>query len=196
MPVMMKYHNGKGLSGHVGIDDASRGGELPGKRGRGSRNRASFVVTVGTTQVGRPWMINQSRVHGFRLTGIIRHIQVVLATGNTVFFDEPRCFRATGESGCKPLAIVSGGERKSMQHLMFKWLNIVPYKVGNGLPGTFHAICGKYVPRSRYLAEFEYQLKRRFSLFSMIKRLLFISVASLRIPSTHHHLLKMIEVCG
>ncbi len=42
------------------------GGEKPGKRGRGSRNKIPFVAAVETTQDGRPMKIQLRRLRGFQ----------------------------------------------------------------------------------------------------------------------------------
>ena len=53
MQVMMERQSEKKLAGRIEIDDAYIGGERPGKRGRGSRNKIPFLAAVETTQDGR-----------------------------------------------------------------------------------------------------------------------------------------------
>jgi len=189
MQVMMEHQDGEKLSGRIEIDDAYLGGELPGKRGRGSRNKIPFVAAVETTQDGRPMKIHLRRVRGFRRTEIARYARSSLTPGSMIFSDGLSCFRAVGECGCDHVAIVTGGGRKSAQHSMFKWVNTMLGNVKNALLGTFHAIRDKHVPR--YLAEFEYRFNRRFDLELMIPRFIYIAA---RTPAMPVRLLTMAEI--
>lgn len=191
MQVMMERQSEKKLAGRIEMDDAYIGGEKPGKRGRGSRNKIPFVAAVETTQDGRPLKIHLRRLRGFRKAEIARYAKSSLVSGSSVFSDGLYCFRAVTEAQCDHVAIVTGGGRKSAQHATFKWVNTMLGNVKNALPGTFHAIRGKHVPR--YLAEFEYRFNRRFNLPSMIERLLFVA---LRTPPMPYRFLRMAEVYG
>ncbi|BBJ22620.1 hypothetical protein W01_05470 [Candidatus Nitrotoga sp. AM1P] len=51
---MTERESSRVLEGRVEIDDSYLGGERPGKRGRGSENKASFVAAVQTTEDGKP----------------------------------------------------------------------------------------------------------------------------------------------
>ncbi|MEW8028156.1 MAG: IS1595 family transposase [Candidatus Thiodiazotropha sp.] len=191
MQVMMERQREKKLAGRIEMDDAYVGGEKPGKRGRGSRNKVPFVAAVETTQDGRPLKIHLRRVRGFRSKEIARYAKASLVSGSTVYSDGFYCFRAVTDAECEHIAIVTGGGRKSAQHSIFKWVNTMLGNVKNSLLGTFHAIREKHVPR--YLAEFEYRFNRRFNLPEMIERLL---VVALRTPPMPYRLLRMAEVYG
>ena len=162
MQVMMERQGEKKLAGRIEIDDAYIGGEKPGKRGRGSRNKIPFVAAVETTQDGRRLKIHLRRIRGFRSAEIARYAKSSLASGSTVFSDGLYCFMAVTDAECDHVAIVTGGGRESVQHSTFKWVNTMLGNVKNSLLGTFHAIRKKHVPR--YLAEFEYRFNRRFNL--------------------------------
>lgn len=113
------------------------------------------------------------RVDGFCLTKIVHYAKSCLATESAIFADELRYFRAMGKPGCKRPAIVTDGEHKSVQHLIFKRANSISGNVKNIVPpGTFHALCGQHVPR--YLVNFACLFNRRFDFLSIIERLLFI----------------------
>ena len=112
MQVMMERQSEKKLAGRIEIDDAYLGGEQPGKRGRGSRNKIPFVAAVETTQDGRPLKIHLRRVRGFRSAEIARYAKTSLAAGSTVFSDGLYCFRAVTDAGCDHVAIVTGGWKK------------------------------------------------------------------------------------
>ncbi|MCU7849799.1 MAG: IS1595 family transposase [Candidatus Thiodiazotropha sp. (ex Lucinoma kastoroae)] len=191
MQVMMERQSEKKLAGRIEMDDAYMGGEKPGKRGRGSRNKIPFVAAVETTQDGRPLKIHLRRVRGFRSAAIARYAKSSLVSGSTVHSDGLYCFRAVTDAECEHIAVVTGGGRKSAQHSNFKWVNTMLGNVKNSLLGTFHAIREKHVPR--YLAEFEYRFNRRFNLPAMIERLLFVA---LRTPPMPYRFLRMAEIYG
>ncbi len=191
MQVMMEHQNSDKLAGRIEIDDAYIGGEKPGKRGRGSRNKIPFVAAVETTQNGRPMKIHLRRVSGFRKAEIARYAKNNLQTGSTVFSGGLFCFRAISRADCTHVSVVTGGGRKSAQLSTFKWVNTLLGNVKNALLGTFHAIRKKHVPR--YLTEFEYRFNRRFDLPIMIDRLIYVA---LRTPPMPYRFLRMAEVYG
>lgn len=62
LQVMMVRESTRVLNGRVEIDDAYLGGERPGKRGRGSENKVSFVAAVQTTVDGKPILACFARI--------------------------------------------------------------------------------------------------------------------------------------
>lgn len=62
LQVMTEREEQRVLDGRVEIDDAYLGGERPGKRGRGSENKVSFVVAVQTADDGRPLLARMNRI--------------------------------------------------------------------------------------------------------------------------------------
>lgn len=54
LQVMTERVSSRILEGRVEIDDSYLGGERPGKRGRGSKSKVSFVAAVQTTEDGKP----------------------------------------------------------------------------------------------------------------------------------------------
>ncbi len=102
------------------MDDACIGGEKPGKRGRGSRNKIPFVAAVETTQDGRPMKIQLRRLRGFQSAEIARYARSSLCAGSTVLSDGLYCFRAVTDAGCDHMPIVTGGGRKYTQLSTFK----------------------------------------------------------------------------
>ena len=98
MQVMMERQSEKKLAGRIEMDDAYIGGEKPGKRGRGSRNKIPFVAAVETTQDGRPLKIHLRRLRGFRKAEIARYAKSSLVSGSSVFSDGLYCFRAVTEA--------------------------------------------------------------------------------------------------
>lgn len=65
LQVMAEREDRRVLDGRIEVDDAYRGGEHPGKRGRGSENKVSFIVAVQTADDGWPLL---ARVNRFALT--------------------------------------------------------------------------------------------------------------------------------
>ena len=191
MQVMLERGQSDTLGGRIEIDDAYLGGELPGKRGRGSRNKVPFIAAVETTQDGRPMKVHLRRLAGFRTREIARYAATSLRSDAAVYSDGLHCFSAVSVAGCQHIPTVTGSGRTAAQHPVFKWVNTLLGNVKNALLGTFHAIREKHVPR--YLAEFEYRFNRRFDLPAMIKRLIFVAV---RTPPMPHRLLSMAENWG
>lgn len=64
---MAQRESRRQLSGRVEIDDAYLGGEHPGKRGRSSPNKVTFVIGVSTARKGvRPeWHLLKPSLHNF-----------------------------------------------------------------------------------------------------------------------------------
>ncbi len=120
MQVMMERQSQKKLAGRIEMDDACIGGEKPGKRGRGSRNKIPFVAAVETTQDGRPMKIQLRRFRGFQSAEIARYARSSLCAGSTVLSDGLYCFRAVTDAGCDHMPIVTGGGRKYTQLSTFK----------------------------------------------------------------------------
>ena len=191
MQVMLEREQGKMLSGRIETDDAYLGGEKPGKRGRGSRNKVPFLAAVETTQDGRPLKIQLRRVRGFRHGEITRYAKSSLAPGSHIISDGLWCFKGVTKACCTHHPVVTGGGRQSAQLSTFKWVNTMLGNVKNSLLGTFHAIREKHVPR--YLAEFEYRFNRRVNLPIMIERLVYVA---LRTPPMPYRFLRMAEVYG
>ncbi len=190
MQVMLERQQGQSLKGVIELDDAYLGGELPGKRGRGSHNKIPFVAAV-ETQDGWPIKIQLRRVAGFRKTCIRQFARNSLQVGSIVYSDGLRCFNAIDEIGCHHIPIITGGGRPGPYQFTFKWVNTILGNLKNTLRGTFHAVREKHAPR--YLAEFEYRFNRRYDLAAMIDRLLFVS---LRTPPMPYRLLKLAEGYG
>ena len=190
MQVMLNRERGKKLCGRIEIDDAYLGGELSGKRGRGSKNKIPFIAAVETVD-GKPLRIQLRCVKGFCKTEIARYAKCSLEAESHVVSDGLRCFVGVGEAHCQHTAIVTGGGRKSVKLTTFKWVNTILGNVKNSLRGTFHAFREKHA--SRYLAEFEYRFNRRFHLNTMIERLTYVS---LRTPPLPYRLLILAEPIG
>ena len=182
----MEREEEKKLSGFIELDDAYLGGERPGTRGRGSKNKTPFVAAVQTTPNGQPVAIKLHIVNGVRSNTIKAWAEVALEKGSTVISDGLACFNSVVDAGCAHDRIVCGGGRASVEEPEFNWVNTVLGNLKSALRSTYHSIKPKHAPR--YLAEFQYRFNRRHDLTSILTRL--VSVP-LRTPPMPERLLKL-----
>lgn len=170
LQVMVEREDRRVLDGRVEIDDAYLGGEKPGKPGRGSENKISFVAAVQTTEDGKPICIRLNRV-AFTKEALEVWANKALAASAQVISDGLHCFKAVaGEVACHT-AIVTGSGRKAATHPEFRCVNTVLSNLKTAISGTYHAFkFAKYA--ERYLAEVQYRFNRRFDLSVILVRLL------------------------
>ena len=83
--------------------------------------------------------------------------------------DDLKCFDAITQAGCVHDAVIIGGGRAAVEKPQFNWVNTVLGNLKTALRSSYHSFDPKYA--QRYLAEFEYQLNRRYSLPNPIPRL-------------------------
>lgn len=81
------------ISPQLKIDDAYLGGEKPGKPGRGSENKISFVAAVQTTEDGKPLCARLNRI-AFTKEAPEAWAKKALATSAQVLSDGLHCFKA------------------------------------------------------------------------------------------------------
>lgn len=190
MQVMLERQRKKKLSGRIELDDAYLGGERPGKRGRGSKNKVPFLAAVETRDE-KPVQMQLRRVRGFLKSEITRYAREGIAGGSEVVSDGLGCFTGVVDAGCRHTPVITGGGRKSVKLKCFKWVNTMLGNLKNSLRGTCHSIHRKHTPR--YLAEFEYRFNRRYRLETMIERLAYVA---LRTPPMPYRLLTLAEPYG
>ncbi|MDP2829131.1 MAG: IS1595 family transposase, partial [Sulfuricellaceae bacterium] len=92
LQVMTEREASRVLQGRVEIDDAYLGGERPGKRGRGSENKVSFVAAVQTTEDGKPVVACFARIP-FTKEAVEAWSKKALASSVQVVSDGLGCFR-------------------------------------------------------------------------------------------------------
>jgi hypothetical protein len=114
MQVMTEREAARILDGRVEVDDAYLGGERPGKRGRGSENKVSFVVAVQTTADGWPVFVRFNRMP-FTREAVEAWAQQALAPSAQVRSDGLGCFRGVTASGAVHAALVTGGATPGIQ---------------------------------------------------------------------------------
>lgn len=191
LKVMVERDDRRQLDGRVEIDDAYLGGERAGKRGRGSENKAPFVVAVQTSDEGHPFYVRMDRL-AFSKEDINRWANQALAASARVVSEGLHCFRA-GLAGnvANHQSIVVGSDWQAVEHAQFVQVNTVLGNVKTAISGTHRAVdFAKYA--HRYLAEVEYRFNRRFELGSIPARLV-RAVATTRpwpVP-----LLRLAEAC-
>ena len=171
LQVMTERESTRVLEGRVEIDDAYLDGEHPGKRGRGSENKVSFVAAVQTTEDGKPVVACFVRIP-FTKEAVEAWAKKALAPSAQVLSDGLRCFRGVTACGAKHSTIImNGGKgREAAQHPAFRAVNTVLGNLKTAISGTYHAFdFRKYA--DRYLAEVQYRFNRRFDLGTILKRL-------------------------
>ncbi len=171
MQVMAEREEKRVLSGHVVVDDAYLGGELPGKAGRGSQNKVPFVAAVQLDEQGRPQVARFDRVDGFKKRQIDQWARRFMTPDSLVVSDGLNCFTAVTGAGMTHQREVVGKHRRSTDMPCFAWLNILLGNLKTALAGTYHAFRFKKYAQ-RYLAEYQYRFNRRFDLKAMLPRLL------------------------
>ena len=171
LQVMTERESSRVLKGRVEIDDAYLGGERPGKRGRGSENKVSFVAAVQTTEDGKPVVACFVRIP-FTKEAVEAWAKKALAPSAQVLSDGLGCFRGVTASGASHSAIIMNGGtgREAAQHPAFRAVNTVLANLKTAINGTYHAFdFRKYA--DRYLAEVQYRFNRRSDLGTILKRL-------------------------
>lgn len=170
LQVMTEREDSRVLHGRVEIDDAYLGGERAGKRGRGSENKASFVVAVQTTADGQPVALRMDPV-AFTNVALADWALKALSTSACVISDGLQCFAATIVQAASHTPIVVGSGRQSAERPEFRCVNTVISNVKTAISGTYHSFkFDKYI--RRYLAEAQYRFNRRYDLKAILTRLL------------------------
>lgn len=170
LQVMTEREEQRVLDGRVEIDDAYLGGERPGKRGRGSENKVSFVVAVQTADDGRPLLARMNRI-AFTKEAVTEWANKALAASARVTSDALNCFEGFRNNVADYQPVVVGSGRQAMvAHPEFRRVNTVLSNLKTAISGTYHAFkFAKYA--DRYLAEVQYRFNRRFDLSSILIRL-------------------------
>jgi hypothetical protein len=191
LQVMKERDDQTPLGGVIAVDDAYWGGERHGaKPGRGSPNKVPFIAALSSNDEGRPIGLRLGKVAGFRKAAVERFAKRHFDPNAIVLSDGLACFTGIASAGFEHQPIVTGGGYRSMAIPEFQWLNTVLGNVKNSLPGSYHQLSGKHLPR--YLGEFCYRFNRRFDLAAMLTRL---GKAAVQTPPMPHRLLKMAEAC-
>ena len=191
LQVMAEREDRRVLDGRIEIDDAYLGGEKPGKPGRGSENKVSFVVAVQTTAEGQPVLACLSRIP-FTKEALEAWAHKTLAAGAQVVSDGLGCFKGVAGEVASHTAITVGSGRQAAAHPEFRRVNTVLSNLKTAISGTYHAFkFAKYA--HRYLAEVQYRFNRRFDLNSILSRL--VRVAALTRPRPEP-MIRLAEVGG
>ncbi len=193
LQVMTERESSRVLEGRVEIDDAYLGDERPGKRGRGSENKVSFIVAVQTTEDGKPVVACFARIP-FTKEAVEVWAKKALASSAQALSDGLGCFRGVTACGATHSAIIMNGGtgREAAQHPAFRAVNPVLGNLKTAINGTYHAFdFRKYA--DRYLSEFQYRFNRRFDLGTILKRLVRAAATTVPWPETA---IRTAEVCN
>jgi ribosomal protein L37AE/L43A len=192
LQVMAEREDRRVLDGRIEVDDAYLGGERPGKRGRGSENKVSFIVAVQTADDGRPMLARMNRIAFTRET-VAAWANQALAASARVTSDALDCFAGfrSNVADYQPV-VVGSGRQAVVAHPEFRRVNTVLSNLKTAISGTYHAFkFAKYA--ERYLAEVQYRFNRRFDLGSILVRL--VRAATLTRPRPES-MIRLAEVGG
>jgi transposase-like protein len=173
MEVMRQRNQAYRLEGLIQVDDAYVGGEKPGKRGRGAKNKLPFVMAVSTVK-GKPLHAQLRVVDGFTKEAIRDWAKASIRPGSHVLSDGLGCFNGIDEAGIAHTSIVTGGGRPKNPE--FIWVNITLGNVKSAVTGTCRSLDERHTPR--YLAAYEWRYNRRFELAKNFERLASAAVAA------------------
>ncbi len=192
LQVMAEREDRRVLDGRIEVDDAYLGGERPGKRGRGSENKVSFIVAVQTADDGRPLLTRMNRI-AFTREAVADWANQALAASARVTSDALDCFEGFRSNVADYQSVVVGSGRQAVvAHPEFRRVNTVLSNLKTAISGTYHAFkFAKYA--ERYLAEVQYRFNRRFDLGSILVRL--VRAATLTRP-TPEPMIRLAEVGG
>jgi len=168
MSVMEERNSTYRLAGDVQVDDAYLGGEKPGKRGRGSRNKRPFLAAVSCVE-GRPRYAHLRPVKRFSKREIKRWAGANLEPGARVVSDGLGCFAALEEAGHEHRAIITSRIHRAQKLSVFRDVNTLLGNIKSAITGTCRWVSPKHA--GRYLAAYEYRFNRRFDLAAMLDRL-------------------------
>ena len=192
LQVMAEREDRRLLDGRIEVDDAYLGGERPGKRGRGSENKVSFIVAVQTADDGRPLLTRMNRI-AFTREAVADWANQALAASARVTSDALDCFDGfrSNVADYQPV-VVGSGRQAVVAHPEFRRVNTVLSNLKTAISGTYHAFkFAKYA--ERYLAEVQYRFNRRFDLGSILVRL--VRAATLTRPRPEP-MIRLAEVGG
>ena len=174
MQVMVEQDLKKKLSGLIEVDDAYLGGQKSdGKRGRGSENKQPIVAAVSVTLDYQPTYVKLSPVRSFTKKEIERWSQTNLDSGCYVVTDGLHCFEAFSNTTKQHFSVPMKKDPQTGKRPYFKWVNTILGNVKNSLTSTYRSRKDTYT--TRYLAEFQYRINRRFKLDVILTRLIYAS---------------------
>ena len=183
LQVMAEREDRRVLDGRVEIDDAYLGGERPGKQGRGSSNKVSFIVAVLTTDDGQPMLACMNKIP-FTREALEAWANKTLAASAQVVSDGLNCFKAIAGEVANHTSIVVGAGRQAVKHPEFRRVNTALSNLKTAISETSHAFkFAKYAHRD--LAKVQYRFNRRFDLSSILARL--VRAAAVTRPQARIH---------
>jgi len=191
MQVMAERDTRRKLMGLIELDDAYLGGQKSdGKRGRGSENKQPIVAAVELTLDYRPLFVKLSPVRSFSKGEIEKWSKNNLDSGCYVVTDGLRCFNACSDTVKMHVSIAMKKDPITGKKPYFKWVNTILGNVKNAITGTYRS--SKDIYATRYLAEFQYRINRRFDLEYILTSLLYASAYT---PPLSGRLLRVAANC-
>jgi transposase-like protein len=157
------------LAGLIEMDDSYFGGKkFPGKRGRGSENKATVIVAVQQSEDKQPQFTNMIQLENLEEQNIKRTLNEHITKKSIITTDGYSSYKVLKKYDYihKPLVICD----PKQAHKLLPWVHIMMANVKGNIRGTHHGVSEKHL--QRYLAEFAYRFNRRFSMEKIFDRLL------------------------
>ena len=164
------------LGGLMEIDDTYFGGKKhPGKRGRGSENKAPVLAAVEVPDNQKPRFAFLQVVKDLTAKEVENCLTRKVHQLSILKTDAHKSFFALPEKGYYHYPKVMNNTEKIQKHL--PWVHTVIANAKNAIRATFHGVSAKHLRRmppfgKRYLDEFNFRFNRRFWEPQLFDRLL------------------------
>jgi transposase-like protein len=160
------------LEGLIELDDAFFGQKKhPGKRGRGSENKATVVAAVEILKNKKPRFAFLKQVESMSQEDLLKEIHNNVKELSTFKTDAYSSYKTLKSEGYYHYPKVIDNVDTLKKHL--PWVHIMISNIKNSIKATFHGVSKKHL--QRYLDEFSYRFNRRFNEKQLFDRLLFAS---------------------
>jgi transposase-like protein len=167
---MRTRDNNYSLNGLIELDDAYFGQKnKPGKRGRGSENKASVLAAVEVPAKGGPRFAFLKKIDNMSKQSVLEQIKKNVKEQSTFKTDGYPTYKSLSSEGYNHDPKVIENIQTLKEHL--PWVHIILANMKNSIKSTFHGVSKKHL--QRYLDEFTYRFNRRFNEKLLFDRLLF-----------------------
>jgi transposase-like protein len=175
MQTMAEREDRRQLTGRVVADDAYLGGVTAGgKRGRGAKKSGLFMAAVEVDENSALRYVRFDRLAKLSASSIKDWAIKALHSDCHLVTDGYSSLPAAASviANHEPVVVRPG---KSSELDCFRWVNTVISNTKTAMKGTYHGFKVSKYARS-YLAETQYRFNRRFSLETLVPRLLYACV--------------------
>ena len=157
------------LAGLVEMDDSYFGAKkYPGKRGRGSENKATVIVGVQLSEDELPQFTTMIQVENLTEKNVKQTVKEHVVEKSTIKTDGYSSYNVLKKYNYVHTPIVIADPKQASK--LLRWVHVMIANVKGNIRGTHHGVSKKHL--QRYLAEFSYRFNRRFSMEQIFDRLL------------------------